>query len=205
MNFITRFFSFIIICILFSSCKNEVKSTVENVDNGSTEAVINPIPEMKEIKVVIESEMNSVMVKSMITPELKTFSSMLVTTGLVEMLSKKEGPFTIIGPSSEAFTRLGQLQMTELLNTTHKDELVRLIKSHIIDGNLDSETLVQRIKEGRGSYEIIAMSGATYIASRDGEIIILTDVQGVSGQIEKSDINASNGVVHVLDTVLGLN
>ena len=95
--------------------------------------------------------------------------------------------------------------MTELLNTTHKDELVRLIKSHIIDGNLDSETLVQRIKEGRGSYEIIAMSGATYIASRDGEIIILTDVQGVSGQIEKSDINASNGVVHVLDTVLGLN
>ncbi|MGK0387131.1 MAG: hypothetical protein ACI849_001752, partial [Patiriisocius sp.] len=91
MNFITRFFSFIIICILFSSCKNEVKSTVENVDNGSTEAVINPIPEMKEIKVVIEGEMNSVMVKSMITPELKTFSSMLVTTGLVEMLSKKEG------------------------------------------------------------------------------------------------------------------
>jgi uncharacterized surface protein with fasciclin (FAS1) repeats len=210
MNFIARFFFFIIICLTFFSCKNEVKSTVEKTDNSSTESVITPIPEKKELTKIesnkdTEDQVNSVMLKSMVTPELKTLSSMLVTVGLADMLSKKEGPFTIIGPSNEAFSRLGQLQMKEFLNTANKDELVRLIKSHVIEGNLDSATLVQKIKEGKGSYEIISMSGATFIASLEGSTIVITDVKGVAAQVGKSDIKGVNGVVHVLDKVLGVN
>jgi uncharacterized surface protein with fasciclin (FAS1) repeats len=210
MNFIARFFFFITICSAFLSCKNEVKSSIENVDNTSTESVIVPVPERKEqIKKEqtkeVKGQINSVMLKSMITPELKTFSSLLVTIGLGDMLSKKEGPFTIIGPSDEAFNRLGQLQMKELLNTANKDELVRLIKGHIIEENLDSATLVQRINKGMGSYEITSMSGEIYIASLDGSTIVITNVKGVIAQVGKSDITAANGVVHILDKVLEVN
>ncbi len=205
MNFIARFFFFIIISSAFFSCKNEGKSTIENVDNGSKESVTVPIPEKKELTPELEDQVNSVMVKSMVTPELKTFSSLLVTIGLADILSKKEGPFTLIGPSNEAFTRLGELQMKELLNTANTDELVRLVKSHVIEESLDSTTLVQKIKEGKGSYEIISMSGATYIASIEGTTIVVTDIKGVAAQIRKSDIKGANGVVHVLDKVLGVN
>jgi uncharacterized surface protein with fasciclin (FAS1) repeats len=205
MNSIARFFFFIIICSAFFSCKNDVKSTVDNLDNISSESVLVPVSEGEKLSTGLENQMNSVMVKSMITPELKTFSSMLVTTGLVDMLSKKEGPYTIIGPSNDAFTRIGQLQMKELLNMANIDELVRLIKGHVIEGNLDSTTLIQKIKEGKGNYEIISMSGAIYVASREGETIVITDVKGVSAQIGKRDVKGANGVVHVLDKVLGLN
>ena len=205
MNFISRFFFFIIISSAFFSCKNEGKSTIENVDNGSKESVTVPIPEKKELTPELEDQVNSVMVKSMVTPELKTFSSLLVTIGLADILSKKEGPFTLIGPSNEAFASLGELQMKELLNTANTDELVRLVKSHVIEESLDSTTLVQKIKEGKGSYEIISMSGATYIASIEGTTIVVTDIKGVAAQIRKSDIKGANGVVHVLDKVLGVN
>jgi uncharacterized surface protein with fasciclin (FAS1) repeats len=205
MNFITKFFFFIIISSAFFSCKNEGKSSTENVDNDSKESVIVPVPEKKELTTELEDQMNSVMVKSMVTPELKTFTSMLVTVGLADLLSKKEGPFTIIGPSNEAFTRLGQLQMKELLNTANKDELLRLIKSHVIEENLDSASLVQKIKEGKGSYKIISMSGAAYTVSQEGTEILITDVKGLAAQIGKSDIKGTNGVVHVLDNVLGVN
>jgi uncharacterized surface protein with fasciclin (FAS1) repeats len=207
MNLIARFFFFIIISSAFFSCKNEGKSTIENVDNDSKESLIVPVslPEKKELTTELEDQVNSVMVKSMVTPDLKTFTSMLVTVGLVDMLSKQEGPFTIIGPSNEAFTRLGQFQLNELLNTANKDELIRLIKSHVIEENLDSTTLVQKIKEGKGGYEIVSMSGATYTASREGTEIFITDVKGVAAQIGKSDVKAANGVLHLLDKVLGMN
>lgn len=205
MNFIARFFFFLTICSAFFSCKNDVKSTVNNIDNSSTKPVLVPVSEEEKLSTELEDPVNSVMVKSMMTPELKTFSSMLVTTGLGDMLSKKEGPYTIIGPSNDAFTRLGQSQMKELLNTANKDELVRLIKGHVIEGNLDSETLVQKIEEGKGSFEIISMSGAIYVASSEGETIVITDAKGVAAQIGKIDIKGLNGVVHVLDKVLGVN
>lgn len=205
MNCIARFFFFITICSAFFACKNDVKSTVDNIDNNSTEPVVVPVSEGNKLTTELEDPVNSVMVKSMMTPELKTFSSMLVTTGLGDMLSKKEGPYTIIGPSNDAFTRMGQLRMKELLNTENKDELVRLIKGHVIEGNLDSSTLIQKIEEGNGSFEIISMSGAIYVASSEGETIVITDAKGVAAQIGKIDIKGLNGVVHLLDKVLGVN
>ena len=205
MNFIARFFFFITICSAFFSCKNDVTSTVENIDNRSTIPVVVPVSDAEKLTTELEDPVNSVMVKSMMTLELKTFSSMLVTTGLGDMLSKKEGPYTIIGPSNDAFTRLSQSQMKELLNTANKDELVRLIKGHVIEGNLDSETLVQKIKEGKGSYEIISMSGAIYVASIEGDTIVITNAKGIEAQIVKNDIKGVNGVVHVLDKILGVN
>ena len=205
MIFIARFFCLIFICSAFFSCKNEGKSTAEDIDNDPQESVITPVPEKKElVKEVVDQE-NSVMLKSMITPELKTLSSMFVTTGLSDILSKKGGPFTIIGPSNDAFTSLGQLQMNDLLNAANEDKLVVLIKGHVVEESLDSATLVQKIKDGNGSYKIISMSGATYTASREGTEIVITDINGVVARLGKSDIKGANGVVHVVDKVLGVN
>ena len=217
MNFISKVFLFIFISSAIISCKSEGKRIVENADNDPTEMVIvsssekkeqpkeQPKEQTKEQPKDIKNQMNSVMLKSMVTPDLKTFSSMLVTVGLADMLAKNEGPFTLIGPSNDAFSSLGELKTQALLNTSNQNELVLLIKSHLIEGALDTETLTQKIKDGNGSYEITTMSGVIYMATLEGTTVVLTDAKGASAQVEKSDVKGFNGVVHVLDAVLGVN
>ena len=209
MNFISKVFLFIFISSAIISCKSEGKRIVENADNDPKEMVVVSSSEKKEQPKEqpkdIKNQMNSVMLKSMVTPDLKTFSSMLVTVGLADMLAKNEGPFTLIGPSNEAFATLGELKTQALLNTSNQNELVLLIKSHLIEGALDTETLTQKIKDGNGSYEITTMSGVIYMATLEGTTVVLTDAKGASAQVEKSDVKGFNGVVHVLDAVLGVN
>lgn len=217
MNFISKVFLFIFISSAIISCKSEGKRIVENADNDPTEMVVvsssekkeqtkeQPKEQTKEQPKDIKNQMNSVMLKSMVTPDLKTFSSMLVTVGLADMLAKNEGPFTLIGPSNDAFASLGELKTQALLNTSNQNELVLLIKSHLIEGALDTEMLTQKIKDGNGSYEITTMSGVIYIATLEGTTVVLTDAKGASAQVEKSDVKGFNGVVHVLDAVLGVN
>ena len=213
MNFISKVFLFIFISSAIISCKSEGKRIVENADNDPKEMVVvsssekkeQPKEQTKEQPKDIKNQMNSVMLKSMVTPDLKTFSSMLVTVGLADMLAKNEGPFTLIGPSNEAFATLGELKTQGLLNTSNQNELVLLIKSHLIEGALDTETLTQKIKDGNGSYEITTMSGVIYMATLEGTTVVLTDAKGASAQVEKSDVKGFNGVVHVLDAVLGVN
>ena len=217
MNFISKVFLFIFISSAIISCKSEGKRIVENADNDPTEMVVvsssekkeqpkeQPKEQTKEQPKDIKNQMNSVMLKSMVTPDLKTFSSMLVTVGLADMLAKNEGPFTLIGPSNEAFATLGELKTQALLNTSNQNELVLLIKSHLIEGALDTEMLTQKIKDGNGSYEITTMSGVIYMATLEGTTVVLTDAKGASAQVEKSDVKGFNGVVHVLDAVLGVN
>ncbi|MGY8885695.1 MAG: fasciclin domain-containing protein [Flavobacteriales bacterium] len=217
MNFISKVFLFIFISSAIISCKSEGKRIVENADNDPTEMVVvsssekkeqpkeQPKEQTKEQPKDIKNQMNSVMLKSMVTPDLKTFSSMLVTVGLADMLAKNEGPFTLIGPSNDAFASLGELKTQALLNTSNQNELVLLIKSHLIEGALDTEMLTQKIKDGNGSYEITTMSGVIYMATLEGTTVVLTDAKGASAQVEKSDVKGFNGVVHVLDAVLGVN
>ena len=217
MNFISKVFLFIFISSAIISCKSEGKRIVENADNDLKEMVVvsssekkeqtkeQPKEQTKEQPKDIKNQMNSVMLKSMVTPDLKTFSSMLVTVGLADMLAKNEGPFTLIGPSNDAFASLGELKTQALLNTSNQNELVLLIKSHLIEGALDTEMLTQKIKDGNGSYEITTMSGVIYMATLEGTTVVLTDAKGASAQVEKSDVKGFNGVVHVLDAVLGVN
>jgi len=141
----------------------------------------------------------------MVTPELKKFVSMIVTTGLANMLIQQEGAYTILAPSDAALAALDKTKMDFLLNQKNKDALIKLVNSHIVVGVLDSASIVQNIKKGNGSYKIITLSGVTYTATKEGSNIVITDVNEVKAVVGKSDIIGSNGVLHVLDAVLGGN
>ena len=195
MNYNYRLFYLLGLLLVLISCKNEVKDSPQQTEMIS-------VPEKKELNVEEKAQLNSILTKAMIRSELKTFVSTLVTTGITDMLSKQEGPFTIIAPSNAAFNKINNRKMDSLLNPVNKDRLKNLVNSHIIEGNLDTSTLVQNIKNGKGNYKIIALSGATYTVSRDGTNIIITDEKGAKATIGKSDIIGSNGILHILDEVL---
>lgn len=198
MKYMYRVFYLFGLMLVLISCKKEVKDSPQ-------ETVTIPIPEKKELTVDEKAQVNSVLSKAMVTRELKTFVSTLVTTGLTEMLYQQKGPFTLFAPSDAAFGNINKTRMEFLLNPKNKTELSKVISSHVVEGKLDTSTLVQNIKNGNGSYKIITLSGATYTASRDATAIVITDVKGVKATIGKSDITGSNGVLHVIDEVLSTN
>lgn len=189
---------FRIICVFgltlaLFSCKSDSKESAPKAGE---------IPAKKELTKEDIKQVNSILTKAMVTPELRTFVSTLVSAGLSDKLTKEEGPFTILAPSNEAFGKIDGKRMESLLNQANKEQLSKLVNSHIVKASLDSATLVQKIKEANGSYEIVTLSGEKFTASREGNDIVITDKSGEKATIGKSDISGSNGVLHVLDNVL---
>jgi uncharacterized surface protein with fasciclin (FAS1) repeats len=193
MKNVFQLICFIAFTFVVFSCKNETKETPLKAGE---------IPAKKELTQIDKNQINSIMTKAMVTTELKTFVSMIVTTGLADKLAKEDGPFTIFAPSNDAFKNLDAKKMEALLNTANKEQLTALVKSHIFKGSLDSVNLVQKIKDGNGNYKIVTLSGATYTASKEDADIVITDKNGNKAIVGKSDISGSNGVLHVLDNVL---
>ncbi len=196
MNYFFRILCLCALTLVMFSCKNETKEEPQKE---------NALPEKKVLTEKDKKRINSVMTKAMYTEEVKSFASYVVTTGLSDKLLNEKGPFTIIAPSNEAFSKVDGEQLKEWSNPAKKEQLTKLILSHIVDGNLNSAKLVQNIKDANGSYKIVSLSGTSYVASQEGTDIVITDSSGEKAVIGKSDITGSNGVLHVLDNVLSKN
>jgi len=197
MNYFFRFLCLFGLTLVLFSCKNDPKN-----ETGVEPLKENAKPDKKVLTEKEKKRITSIMTKTMSTIELKSFASFIVTTGLADKLLNEEGPFTIIAPSNDAFSKVDAQEMKSWLNPSNREQLIKLVKNHIVSGNLTSATLVQNIKAANGSYKIVSLSGSSYIASLDGTNIIITDSKGVKAVIGKSDIIGSNGILHVLDTVL---
>jgi len=190
-----------ILCLtaVLVACKNDI----EDSKSMNDKEIINT--ETKPLSKEAKRELNSIFSKLMITQELKTYVRFIISADLVEVLSNQKGPFTVLAPTIDAFNNIPKEKMNLLLNYNKKEILIDLVKTHIVEGNLDSATLVQSINKNGGIYNLKTLSGVTLTASMIGNEIVIKDNKGVKAIIGKSDINGSNGVVHVLDTVLGLN
>jgi len=198
MKYFQRLICLLSLSLALVSCKNKTEEPAQKQE-------VAPKVEKKVLSSEETNQVNSIMAKAMVTPELKKFVSMIVTTGLANMLIQQEGAYTILAPSDAALAALDKTKMDFLLNQKNKDALIKLVNSHIVVGVLDSASIVQNIKKGNGSYKIITLSGVTYTATKEGSNIVITDVNEVKAVVGKSDIIGSNGVLHVLDAVLGGN
>ncbi len=201
---------FILIALVIGSasysCKNDTKKT--EVKPELTQAEIEAIEQERikkeEEKQVRLQQVNSVLSKLMLTPETKTFASSVITVALSDMLLKEEGPYTVFAPSEEAFGSMDEESKTILTDGSERSFLERTLRSHIVEGQIDSIALTKNIRNGNGSYQITTLSGDILVATKKGMDIVLKDKNGAKAVIVKSDILGNNGVVHVLDKVLSL-
>ncbi|NND88691.1 MAG: fasciclin domain-containing protein [Flavobacteriaceae bacterium] len=192
-------FSIIILSLsLFISCQDETKTTEPQKVEAKTET---ETPKARPLTSEEKFTQNSVMVRAMATPELNSFVSFSISAGLSDILSKDEGPYTLIAPSSEAF-KMNNEVLKPYQHQSKKDSLARIVGSHIIKGKLDSSTMVENIRSGNGSYAITTYSGEKLVLKRKGLDIIVRDQYGNEATFGKTDITAGNGVVHVIDNVL---
>ena len=133
--------------------------------------------------------------------ELTTLVSAIQTGGMEETLNGA-GPFTIFAPNNAAFEKVPAARRDALTAPEGRADLRRLLTYHVIPARLDAAALIQRIQAGGGSLELTTMQGGALTARTDAAgAITLTDAAGGVSRVVEADMAASNGVVHVVDTV----
>jgi len=130
-----------------------------------------------------------------------TLVAAVKAAGLVETL-KGAGPFTVFAPTNAAFAKLPAGTVDTLLKPENKATLSKILTYHVASGRWDAHALAKAIKTGNGKAEIKTVSGGKLWASMDGKDIVLTDEKGGKAKVTIADVYQSNGVIHVVDTVL---
>ncbi len=132
---------------------------------------------------------------------LTTLVQAVQAAGLVETLSGP-GPFTVFAPTNEAFGRLPQSALTQLMQPASRAQLSQILTYHVVAGNMDSAALMQRIEAGGGSATLTTVEGSTLRAAVENGAISLTDEQGTTSFVTQGNVRQSNGIVHVINGVL---
>ena len=131
-------------------------------------------------------------------PQLSTLVTAVTAAGLGETLSGT-APFTVFAPSNDAFAKVDKATLDGLLQPASKGVLLTY---HVVAGNVKSGDLAKMIVDGKGTATIKTLNGGNLKASMAGDKIVLTDAKGGKSTVTEADVVASNGMVHVVDTVL---
>jgi uncharacterized surface protein with fasciclin (FAS1) repeats len=115
---------------------------------------------------------------------------------------KGTGPFTVFAPTNEAFNKLPEGTVANLLKPENKAQLAKILTYHVVSGNLDAAAVSAAIKGGNGKAVLTTVSGGKLTASLDMGKVKLTDESGNSAYVTAADLKGSNGVVHVIDGVV---
>ncbi len=121
--------------------------------------------------------------------------------GLVETLSG-EGPFTVFAPTNDAFAKLPAGTVDTLLKPENKDQLNKVLTYHVVPTNAMSEAILKMIKDDGGKHEVRTVSGDTLTVMARNDKIMIMDESGQTATVTQADVKQSNGVIHVIDTVL---
>ncbi len=148
---------------------------------------------MYPTKNIIENAVNS--------KDHTTLVAAVKAAGLVETL-QSAGPFTVFAPTNAAFEKLPAGTVETLLKPENKATLSSVLTYHVVAGRMSSKDVAKAIKAGNGKAEFKTVQGGTLTAMMSGNDVVLKDSKGNSSKITIMDVNQSNGVIHVIDTVV---
>ncbi|TSD62646.1 fasciclin domain-containing protein [Inquilinus sp. KBS0705] len=130
-----------------------------------------------------------------------TLVAAVKAAGLVETL-QSAGPFTVFAPTNEAFDKLPKGTVETLVKPENKATLTKILTYHVVSGKISAADLMAKIKAGGGKAELTTVSGGVLTAMADGKKIYLVDEKGGKSWVTIADVNQSNGVIHVVNSVL---
>ncbi|GAB3773453.1 fasciclin domain-containing protein [Spirosoma horti] len=144
-------------------------------------------------KNIIENAVNS--------KDHTTLVAAVKAAGLVETLSGP-GPFTVFAPTNKAFDKLPKGTVETLVKPESKETLTKILTYHVVSGKMSAADLMKAIADGGGKATLTTVQGGTLTAMQKGKKIELMDAKGGTSTVTIADVNQSNGVIHVIDTVL---
>ncbi len=148
---------------------------------------------MYPTKNIVENAVNS--------KDHTTLVAAVQAAGLVETLSGP-GPFTVFAPTNAAFGKLPAGTVETLVKPENKGTLTTVLTYHVVAGRMTAADIGKAIKAGKGKATLTTVQGGTLTASMMGNKIMLTDAKGGTSHVTIGNVMQSNGVIHVVDTVL---
>jgi len=131
-----------------------------------------------------------------------TLVAAVKAAGLVETL-EGPGPFTVFAPTNAAFAKLPAGTVDNLLKPENKATLTKVLTYHVVAGRMTAVNLMKAVKDGEGEAHLKTVAGEDLIVKAPGPgKLTVTDVKGDVANVTIGDVLQSNGVIHVIDTVL---
>jgi uncharacterized surface protein with fasciclin (FAS1) repeats len=132
------------------------------------------------------------------------FSTLVTALKAADLVSalQGDGPFTVFAPTNDAFAKVDAATLSSLLETENKKALANILTYHVVAGKITATDVVAALKKGKGKVELKALNGQVLtVLEKDGKIW-LKDLNGNYSEIVMTDVMGSNGVIHVIDTVV---
>ena len=148
---------------------------------------------MYPTKTIVENAVNS--------KDHTTLVAAVKAAGLVDTLSSP-GPFTVFAPTNAAFGKLPAGTVDTLVQPENKDTLTKILTYHVVAGRMTSADIARAIKAGHGKAVLTTVHGEPLTATMHGMKLMLTDAKGGMSMVTIANVMQSNGVIHVIDTVL---
>ena len=176
------------------ACAEEPADTTAMDEAALADQTVNDDAMMGETRNIVEVAQSN--------PDFSTLVSAVTTANLGDTLSG-EGPYTVFAPTNTAFEKIPQATRDELMSEAGREDLTNILTYHVVEGETSAAALTAAIEAaGADGYELTTVNGATLTATMDGGNVILTDAAGNTATVTATDVDASNGVVHAIDTVL---
>ena len=135
-------------------------------------------------------------------PDFSTLVSAVTAADLGTTLSGA-GPYTVFAPTNAAFEKVPQATRDTLMSPAGKEDLTGILTYHVVEGETLAAALTEAITAaGAEGAKLTTVNGAVLTAKSEGGRVTLTDAAGNVATVTQTDIDASNGVIHVIDTVL---
>ena len=147
------------------------------------------------------SEENSIVRNATLSDSHKTLVKAVKAAGLVKTLDSR-GSFTLFAPTDDAFSKVPKKTLNALLQPENKEKLKSILTFHIIEGDLKAEDVLELIKKIKGKVKVKTISGEKLVLFLKGSNVLVRDNKGNTATVQQTDLNSSNGVIHVIDTVL---
>jgi uncharacterized surface protein with fasciclin (FAS1) repeats len=182
--------------LLVAAC-GPAETTTANVEPPAAQTVEQTVmvggAEMYPSRNIVENASNSA--------DHTTLVTAVQAAGLVETLSGP-GPFTVFAPTNDAFGKLPAGTVESLTQPANRAALSNILTYHVVPGRVTAADLVSQIQAGGGTATLTTVQGATLTAAQVGANVVITDAGGGTSTVTIADVLQSNGVIHVVDTVL---
>lgn len=176
---------------------NALGATALAVAIGGTAVAANTMvggAEMFPDRNIVENAVNSA--------DHTTLVAAVKAAGLAETLMG-EGPFTVFAPTNAAFEKLPEEAVADLLKPENKDQLVKVLTCHVVAADAMSPAIGKMIQDDGGAHPVQTLGGCELTASiGENNQLQLTDENGTVATVNIPDVDQSNGVIHVIDTVM---
>lgn len=198
--------SLAVVTMLFASCEDSKKKEAEAQAQAEQMRMEREKDSLMKVEAdnqarMAEMEANSIAAKAMGNSDLSTLVSALQAADLAQTL-KSKGEYTVFAPTNEAFNKVPKATLDNLMKPENKEQLQGLLKYHVLQGKMNAADVLAKIKEANNKLDVTTLNGEVLTLSEKGGKVMIKDAKGNMATVTSADMDASNGVVHVVDKVL---